>query len=386
MSPALNKNITLKNSTTVYSSYLRKNNKGAIRPMTFILPQDGNLDTSRVSQLFSNTVATYKYYWFLSIMHLLCEGKREFSFWEIIAGMVAESWYPIHFFKLSFGSSDSLYERSMYLQSFLDIPIDAKKAQIRSAILNNLDRPEVRRSLKIFTNNVPYWFLSPWIKEKNIKDVEVQSILLGEYCPYSIKGLTISVHETWAHYIVSNAAILRDFCFWNLVSFIQKRNPNVPDVAAKLVKPISRNSLTNQHKYWDRYIQAGGKMKCIYTGAELHIKEYDLDHFIPWSFVTHDLLWNLIPANPSINSSKSNRLPELDRFLEPLAQAQHNALSYTLHNNPSEKILEDFLVFRCSLDELSTMPHDTFLDLFKKQFTPMVQTANNMGFDYWTDM
>jgi hypothetical protein len=34
-----------------------------------------------------------------------------------------------------------------------------------------------------------------------------------------------------------------------------------------------------------------------------------LDHFVPWSFVCHDQLWNLIPVSPAANSAKSNNLP-----------------------------------------------------------------------------
>jgi len=45
----------------------------------------------------------------------------------------------------------------------------------------------------------------------------------------------------------------------------------------------------------------------IYTGH--YIENFDIDHFIPWSFVTHDQLWNLAPIEKSLNSSKSNKLP-----------------------------------------------------------------------------
>lgn len=33
---------------------------------------------------------------------------------------------------------------------------------------------------------------------------------------------------------------------------------------------------------------------------------YDVDHFIPWSIVMNDELWNLMPIDSSFNSSKSN--------------------------------------------------------------------------------
>lgn len=50
-----------------------------------------------------------------------------------------------------------------------------------------------------------------------------------------------------------------------------------------------------------------------YTNKPIE-SEYDIDHFISWSFVMNDELWNLIPMDSSLNSSKSNRLPHWTFF------------------------------------------------------------------------
>lgn len=92
-----------------------------------MLPSQGIVDAGRLSRIYDNTTATYKFYWFVSIIDLICAnpGRRVFSFDEIIAGMIAEAWYPIHYFKLSFGKLDSLEETIIEIQRLLDIPIDA---------------------------------------------------------------------------------------------------------------------------------------------------------------------------------------------------------------------------------------------------------------------
>jgi hypothetical protein len=56
------------------------------------------------------------------------------------------------------------------------------------------------------------------------------------------------------------------------------------------------------------------------------------------------------------------------------------------HLNRSDVLLEDYLVFRCSIPELVELPEDRFLSLFKDEFTPMAQTAANMGFAPWTNL
>lgn len=41
------------------------------------LPLDQNINTRILAQIFNNTVATYKYYWFVSILDLLLKKKNK---------------------------------------------------------------------------------------------------------------------------------------------------------------------------------------------------------------------------------------------------------------------------------------------------------------------
>lgn len=349
-----------------------------------ILPYNYRLPVSSLSRIFANTTATYKFYWFVTVLDIVVkERKTRMSFWEIIAGIIAESWYPIHYFKLSFGKSDSLYVQSLALQKALNIPIDADKEKIKRTLLDNLNEDRIKSLLRVFTLNVPYRFLSPWIKYTNDKEVVKKSQTLENDCLYSIHEEEIVINESWIEYLTENYTILRDFTFWNLTEFIQKRNPNVPDVSSKLIKPILRDSLTKQHRFWDSYIETVGNVHCIYTGKSLLSKQYDLDHFIPWSFVSHNLLWNLIPADPSINSSKSNNLPLLDIYLRPFSSLHHNALKVLYEKNQNNNLFEDYLIVYDSVSELVRLSETDFYNVFKRTFSPMVQIAENMGFKIW---
>lgn len=349
------------------------------------LPNKSELPITRLSQVFNNTSATYKFYWFVALLEIVVkQHKNKISFWEIIAGMVAESWYPIHYFKLSFGKSDSLYVQSLALQQELNISIDADKERIKQIILNNIDSNRVKSLLRVFTLNVPYRFLSPWITYTTDRDVITHSQRFENNCLYALNGETIELNPIWSDYLMEHYGILRDFTFWNLVIFLQKRNPNVPDVPSKLIKPIQRDSLTKQHKFWDSYIETVGSIRCIYTNKALFARDYDLDHFIPWSFVSHNLLWNLLPADSSINSSKSNNLPPLKIYLKPYAKLHHDALKTLYQKNPNNKIFEDYLTVYDSVPELIRLSDNDFCNVFQKTFSPMVQIAENMGFKYWT--
>ncbi len=346
------------------------------------LPQSNRLPISCLAGIFSNTTATYKYYWFVAMLDILVkERKTRMSFWEIIAEMVSESWYPIHYFKLSFGKSDSLFKQSLDIQQEFQISIESDKEKTKKYLLEHLD--DTKRFLKVFSINVPYRFLSPWIRYTNDEDVIKKSQNFENQCLYAIHGDEIVINNIWVDYLTENYAILWDFAFWNLTQFIQKRNPNVPDVSSKLIKPIQRDSLTKQHKFWDTYIETVGNINCIYTGKQIYAKQYDLDHFVPWSFVSHNLLWNLIPADSSVNSSKSNNLPPLEVFLKPFANVQQKALKTLYLKNPNNAILEDYLMVCDSISDLAEFSESDFYNVFRKTFTPMVQIAENMGFKIW---
>ena len=348
------------------------------------LPPNPKLSISALSRIFSNTTATYKFYWFVAMLDIVVKERRNsISFWEILAGMVAESWYPIHYFRLSFGKSDSLYTQSLALQQELNIPIDASKDKIKRILLDNLNDNRIKGLLRVFSLNVPYRFLSPWISYTTDQDVEYRSQKFESNCLYALHDESVEVNPVWIDYLTEHYGILHDFSYWNLTLFLQKRNPNVPDVPSKLIKPIQRDSLTRQRKFWDTFINSVGSINCIYTGKLLFPKQYDLDHFVPWSFVSHNLLWNLIPADSSVNSSKSNNLPSLDVYLEPYAKLHREALKTLYPMKPNDKLFEDYLMVYDSIPDLLHLSAEDFCTVFRKTFAPMVQIAENMGFAQW---
>lgn len=124
-------------------------------------------------------------------------------------------------------------------------------------------------------------------------------------------------------------------------------------------------------------------MHCIYTNLPLHKGAYDLDHFIPWSFVSHDLIWNLLPADGSINSSKSDKLPDLDKYLKPLALIQQQAVQTCLRHDFHGKLLEDYLSLGCTINEFAEMNKGNLFECFRRTYAPMHQIALNMGFEQW---
>ena len=352
------------------------------------LPQSEILTTNHLGKVFSKTVATYKFFWFMSILQIHARtGNLRINVWDIVIRMVANAWYPIHYFRLSFGKSDSLFDIVMELHRITQIPIDANAETIIDALTDRLEERQIQRLLRTLTLNVPYRFLRPWIDTSDDRDMVQRSQNIENGCLYSLYkengDFYIILNPAWDAYLHSHYNILMDFAYWNLALFLQARNPNVPAIPNKLIRPEIRNSLTKQHKYWDMVMNIGGPINCIYTGNELHQSDYELDHFIPWSFVSHDLLWNLIPSDGSINSSKSNKLPDMGIYLPKLASLQHRSLQMMLNANKEQKVMEDFITLGYTPRELADMSDELFQELYERTFNPISQIAINMGFETW---
>lgn len=89
----------------------------------------------------------------------------------------------------------------------------------------------------------------------------------------------------------------------------------------------------------------------------------------------------MIPADGSFNSSKSNRIPDLDYYLPKMAEVQHRALClYIPQSGKRDNILEEYYVLGCSPQELMQMSDGQFLNVYRKTFSPLSQMAVNMGF------
>ena len=345
------------------------------------LPPFDGLNISKLTQVFNNTVATYKFYWFLSIIESIEENKNEILKQDLFIKMLTLPWYTVNYFKLSFGSHDKIHETIREITYTEGIPI-AEKQSIIKFKLKNSSNPLTAKSLRHFDNNVPHWFLSPWYKKSYKPEIYSLSQTFTNDPPYALYKDKIVINPIWFAYIKSHAKLLKEFCYWNLVLFLQTRNPNVPDIPNKLIRPAKRNSLTKQrNSYWTEYLKIKQSVPCIFTGKILDPANYCLDHFIPYAFVSHDLIWNLIPIDPIFNSRKSDKLPSLDNHYRSFFNLQKDAF-FTLKDTPArKKFVEEYYTVFPLLNGEDDFNYARFLNVI----SPLITTAHNNGFEYFTE-
>lgn len=338
-------------------------------------PNSNGLPVNLLAACFNNTNSTYKYYWFLSLLQEVEAGNFTISKRSLFSRMISNAWYIVNYFQVSFGKQDVIQDAIHVVNQVENIPIDENLNIVYKKLLASQNKI-TQNQLWHFNKNVPHWFLSPWFRGKKKAAIYNASIRFDNKCLYALHKEHIEINPEWRHYLATNSRILKDFCYWNLSLFLQARNPNVPDIPNKLIKPAKRSSLSNQRRnYWDLVLTELGSVDCIYTGNTLTVGNYAVEHFIPYSFVSHDLIWNLIPSDKCFNSTKSNKLPPIDKYFNPFFDLQKKAVEIVLVKSPGSKLLEEYLTILPDLRNFNK-------NKFRERIQPLITIAANNGFEF----
>ena len=100
----------------------------------------------------------------------------------------------------------------------------------------------------------------------------------------------------------------------------------------------------------------------------------------------HDEPWNLVPMFRDSNSSKSDKLPSLEDYLEPFASQQFDALMAVRNTGRHKKIIEGYLQIEPDLAMFENSPacRMAFSNDIAKVIRPLHQIALNQGLASWT--
>ena len=74
-----------------------------------------------------------------------------------------------------------------------------------------------------------------------------------------------------------------------------------------LKNPITERDIASSKKLYKDILKTSGEVICVWSGKK--ITSYDIDHVIPFSIFKNNDLWNLLPAQPTINNKKRDKIP-----------------------------------------------------------------------------
>lgn len=215
--------------------------------------------------------------------------------------------------------------------------------------------------------------------------------------PYTIgafEGLNtkIYINPEWGNFFRDQYFLLLGWIQFHKCVYIQSKNSGVPNIIAKVSwKNNGIRKLKLVRDLWVEISKTSAEQICsIYTGEPINFKNFDLDHFIPWSYIGNDELWNLVPTEPNINSSKSNHLPSWDVYIKRFVDIQWFLYCCVFSN---EKIR--FKLDRCRQDNLNEIwatellfvpgrTKEELKNILVQNIRPIYNSAELQGFTIWT--
>lgn len=359
--------------------------------------------TRHLGRVFDDTTTSYKLFWFRALLETLKRWWNSevtghhppIAVGSLLSDMVVSAWHPVCLFHLSLGTTDKLQDICVAISQQSGLAPNAPPHDVRKFLE---ETAEVRKQLSHLVDYVPSLFLTPWFaadmrglnggraRVKRATKLAFERRAASDAAPYWLDAdgtdLMLHLNAGWEDFLKENLAVLESFADHHLARYLQARNPNSPAVIHKLRAPFNRQ-LKQARTFWrlvHEELSHRGKSACfqdIYAGAKLG-SDFSIDHFLPWSFVAHDQLWNLVPVLAETNSRKSDNLPDAELYLPRLASLHYMALS-VLRDKP--RFHEDYIIcFKQHPSDILDRGEDYLFGCYKAVFAPQLQIAQNQGF------
>lgn len=122
---------------------------------------------------------------------------------------------------------------------------------------------------------------------------------------FSKKGEWIQLNPAMYEFLCKHKVIIEKLNYFQWAKFLEKVNSS--DKTTLLLSKIDESAKRSNLSYYRQILFEEFENTCFYCGKKIY-SQADVDHFIPWSFIKDDCLWNLVLSCPSCNRSKSDKL------------------------------------------------------------------------------
>ena len=367
------------------------------------------LDIPSFAQMLKDPSYCYKFYWLEAIVHLITEGITQTTFDQIIDEMICNAWYSVREFHIHLSGlgangevRDGLERAILKLSELSDLPANASKVEIKNEI-RRFNR-ELYQAKEQLTHMVPYRALAGFFANAgeivNWDSNRRMTAYIQEFdrnikpLPYTLGTSSklkkeVYFHPGWVRMIQDNTVSILGWIQYEKMRWLQNNNPEVPGLVYKLAPMDERaRKLGKVRKLWEGVLEVT-EVRDVFTDAPMRPKQYDIDHFIPWSFVMNDELWNLMPMDSSLNSVKSNRLPQWDPFFTRFSENQYLLYELIQQKPGIHKLYEG-----CWRDNLHSIwagqelyrvgnSKQEFFEILRKNMQPVYDSAKRQGYEVW---
>ena len=143
--------------------------------------------------------------------------------------------------------------------------------------------------------------------------VDTDGVLYG----FSKQERKVTLIYSGYEFLLKYQTVVFKLVNYELAKFVQKKNPLVTQ--GVLLEEIENITQRESLQQFQQLLVTNAGSTCFYTDRPLQQgnRLLAVDHFVPWSFVHSDELWNFVLTSSSLNSSKGSKLPA-ERYLQKL--------------------------------------------------------------------
>lgn len=258
----------------------------------------------------SKKTTTYKFALLRAILENLYKvnGNLEINFNQISYSFAKLYWNLVIEYGFSQGGNSSIEK-------------ELKAFQITYQIPRGISFDSILEEQKVeIIKNVEAKVLNRYVVGALYEDTE--RLIYG----FSKKEKTMNLTPRSWEFLVKNQISIFKLTNYELAKFLQEKNStNYAGIAINAIENLTKRE--SLKKYQDILLKTSGR-ECFYTDQLLTvgIRSISVDHFIPWSFIHSDELWNFVITSQTINSRKGSKLPA-ESYLKKLDQRNRLLLS-----------------------------------------------------------
>ena len=145
----------------------------------------------------------------------------------------------------------------------------------------------------------------------------------GTIYSFNKKEEWIVLNPPYINFFERYKRILSNITNYQLALFIEKYNE--PSKVEKLLEKVEFVSMRQSLQEFHQLLVSYGENECFYCGKSS--RNLEVDHFVPWSYVQNDVLWNFVFACKTCNTRKSNKIAH-SMFLKKLIERNETWSTY----------------------------------------------------------
>ena len=125
---------------------------------------------------------------------------------------------------------------------------------------------------------------------------------------FSKGGEWIQINVQMYEFICKHKVAIEKMNYYEWARFLERVNSGseVDHLLSKIDQSAKRSNLS----YYRDILFDEFENVCFYCGKKISKGHVEVDHFIPWSFIKDDNLWNFVLACPECNNRKRDKLAD----------------------------------------------------------------------------